>query len=348
MTAQTHDQWLDASLPRHDRLTRAVVSIVENVLGEQQIPYLAVSGRTKDKASALEKIKRKGYVDPRAQLTDLSGVRIVVYFESDIQRVAALVNKAFNVDHANSLDKESLLSTNQMGYRSVHFVCDLGDKRAAVDEYKGISDLKFEFQLRTVLQHAWAELAHDRNYKFSGKLPANLERKLFLYAGLLEIADKGFDETAKAIDSYADTLKSRTSRGDLDIEVTSLSLISLVGSWAKKNKFRLESISTKADLTDLVHELNEFGISKLAELDAIIPEDYASKAKARGYGSTIYGAVRDWMLINNWRKFRRQVSFAWVMDQENILDEYFEELEYEQFKSKFRWEAGEAHDEDAE
>jgi len=174
MNTTTHDHWLDSALPRHDRLTRAVVSIVENILGEQQIPYLAVSGRTKDRVSAIEKIRRKGYADPRAQLTDLSGIRIVVYFESDVQRVAALVNQAFNVDSANSFDKDSLLSTNQLGYRSVHFVCDLGKKRAAVDEYKGIADLKFEFQIRTVLQHAWAELAHDRNYKFSGKLPTKL------------------------------------------------------------------------------------------------------------------------------------------------------------------------------
>jgi hypothetical protein len=27
-------------------------------------------------------------------------------------------------------------------------------------------------------------LAHDRNYKFSGKLPPEIERNLFLYAGL--------------------------------------------------------------------------------------------------------------------------------------------------------------------
>lgn len=31
-----------------------------------------------------------------------------------------------------------------------------------------------EVQIRSLLQHAWAEIEHDRNYKFSGILPKEL------------------------------------------------------------------------------------------------------------------------------------------------------------------------------
>ncbi|WP_409371389.1 GTP pyrophosphokinase, partial [Mycolicibacter algericus] len=49
-------------------------------------------------------------------------------------------------------------------------------------------------QVRTVLQHAWAEFEHDIRYK--GSIPAehapDLDRRFTLAAGLLELADSEF------------------------------------------------------------------------------------------------------------------------------------------------------------
>lgn len=343
MSLHAHEAWFDEVLPRHTRLTKAVVSIVENILNEQGIDFLTVSGRTKDKKSALEKILRKGYLNPASQMTDLSGIRIVVYLESDVGRVANVLRAAFNVDDSNSLDKDSVLSANQIGYRSVHYVCDLGRKRLEVDEYRGLGSLKFEFQVRTVLQHAWAELAHDRNYKFSGKLPRELERKLYLYAGLLEIADKGFDETAALIDSYARSLQARTEQGDLEIEISSISLDTYVHQWAKAVGFDLTE-SEKDNLSDLIRELNQFEVYRLSELAALIPGEYVDVARQRQYRSTIYGVVRDWMLIHDWRRFVDKVKFNWVMDEETILDHFFSKDEYAEFRSAFLWVGGENRD----
>lgn len=72
MSAQNFEQWLDGVLPRHDRLTQAVATIVENVLRARQIDFLAISGRTKTREGALEKIKRKNYHNPPAQLRAVS------------------------------------------------------------------------------------------------------------------------------------------------------------------------------------------------------------------------------------------------------------------------------------
>ena len=338
--------WLDKVLPLHNRLTNAVVSIVENLLKEKSIDYLTVTGRTKDRRSVLEKVKRKGYSDPKNQMTDLSGVRIVVYFESDVKRVGQLIDEAFTVDKVNSLDKDTLLSTNQIGYRSVHYVCDLGEKRALVDEYKSLASLKFEFQVRTVLQHAWAELAHDRNYKFSGKLPKELERKLFLYAGLLEIADRGFDETSSAIDDYATSLQTRTTHGDLDIEITSLSLDAFVNLWEQRTQFKLDDSFSRHDLSDLVQELRDFGILKLSQLNSIVPANYAEVSNQAGFSSTLYGIVRDWMIISDWKRFLREVTFSWIMDEDNILDRFFTAQEYKEMMYEFHFRNHPDEDED--
>lgn len=316
------ERWLDQTLTLHQRLTESVVAIIENLLKAENVDYLAVSGRTKSKKSALEKISRKGYRKPAEQMTDLTGIRIIVFFESAISVVSDLIDNAFSVDTHNSLNQDSLLSTDQIGYRSVHFVCDLGTERASLPEFKELAGLKFEFQVRTVLQHAWAELAHDRNYKFSGKLPTNVERQLYLYAGMLDIADQGFDEVSKRIDRYIEDLEKKSSEGELDLEIDSISLQNFVKEWGRKNG--VELVPIKGSVDELIDELSAFGIATLSDLNHIIPENYADVYKENKHESNIFGVVRDWMLIQDWRRFDRDVQYDWVVvEGEDDLPKYF-------------------------
>lgn len=318
MAVESIDEWLDHNLPNFQNLTAAVISITRNLLAAEKIDVLSTDGRTKTISGCKEKIKRKGYTDPSTQLTDVSGIRIIVYFEHDIPRVSDIIERSFNVDKANSLNKDSLLSTNQIGYRSIHYVCDIGDDRSVLPEFKNLSGLKFEFQIRTVLQHAWAELAHDRNYKFSGKLPREIERKLFLYAGMLEIADGGFSELSKEIDAYIRQVSNATEVGNLDIEVNSLSIQEYIKHWSKINNYELHHIPY-IQYDDLVNELNQFGVSKLSELEAIIPADFVKISKDSKISTTIHGVVRDWMMISDAKKFAKNVKVLWAMS-ENDLD----------------------------
>lgn len=303
--------WLDEVLPKHRALTNTVVNITQSLLDSNGIDYLTISGRTKYVESIKDKIRRKSYSNPPKQLTDLSGIRIIAYFESDVEKISAVIENAFNVDRENSLSKDSMLATDQIGYRSIHYVCDLGDERTALPEFAGLGGMKFEFQIRTVLQHAWAELAHDRNYKFSGKLPREIERKLFLYAGMLEIADKGFDEISKQIDKYIEDFANRTSEGDFDIEINSISLEEFVEKWAEDNNFKLEDYHHKADVSELVKELDEFGIHKIIKLKEMIPNRFAEVSNKRNYTTNIFGLLRDWMLIHDYKRYHDEVSYSW-------------------------------------
>lgn len=74
----------------------------------------------------------------------------------------------FSIDEGNSGNKADMLETDKVGYLSVHYFLKLNNKRLALSEYKGYKGLKCEVQVRTLLQHAWAEIEHDRNYKFAG------------------------------------------------------------------------------------------------------------------------------------------------------------------------------------
>lgn len=324
--------WIDKSLPLHVRLTESAVTIIENLLKSKGIDYLAVSGRTKSRESALEKVKRKGYKSPQSQMTDVSGVRIILYFESDVDEVSRLIEMAFGIDKDNSLNRGDLMSSDQIGYRSVHYVCHLGDGRANLPEFSGLAGLKFEIQVRTVLQHAWAELAHDRNYKFTGKLPKKLERQLYLYAGMLEIADRGFDEISTQIDEYIDAVDKKSDSGDFNLEIDSISLQVFVKAWAEKENVRLRDFPV-GYVDELIRELEQFRITKLEELNAIIPEGYAKVLKQYGVETNGLGLVRDWMVIHDFKRFYADVNFNWCYEEDSsqVVAHYLTPEEFREF-----------------
>ncbi|MCX2706107.1 MULTISPECIES: GTP pyrophosphokinase [Pseudomonas] len=311
MDHHSAQDWLQSVLPRYGSLMVMVESIISNLLREKGIDYLAITSRVKAESSVLEKIERKQYKNPPEQLTDLGGVRVIVFFESDLQRVAEVIEGAFVIDGDNSSDKIQQMSVNQTGYRSLHYVCDLGDERGALPEYKGLAGLKFEFQVRTVLQHAWAELAHDRNYKFSGKLPHDIERRLYLYAGMLELADKGLDELSRQMDTHIEKVQNDIKSGKLDAVIDSVSLVQFVGEWAERHNVSLKFMDFKSGFEDLINELNLFGVTTLAQLRALVPADYHEHILEE---TTIYGVVRDWMLIKDWRGFFERVPCKWVFE----------------------------------
>ena len=50
------EQWIEYTLPKHIRLTQAVVTITKNILRSREVEFLAIVGRIKDKFSILEKV----------------------------------------------------------------------------------------------------------------------------------------------------------------------------------------------------------------------------------------------------------------------------------------------------
>ena len=57
------------------------------------------------------------------------------------------------------------------------------------------SNLNAEIQIRTVLQHSWASISHELEYKKITKSRSILQRKLFRLASLIELADEEFKST---------------------------------------------------------------------------------------------------------------------------------------------------------
>jgi hypothetical protein len=91
------------------------------------------------------------------------------------------------------------------------------------------ADARFEIQIRTVLQHAWAEVEHDLGYKpaVDGSdevVPEIIRRRFSRIASLLEIADQEFVSIRRDLRRYRETLESEVAAGARGVPVDTLSL----------------------------------------------------------------------------------------------------------------------------
>src|SRR4051794_14401333 len=106
-------QWFAGVRPLYERMGDSIVSIITELLRANNIDYLAIVARAKSHGSFTEKVKRKRYTDPATDMTDLCGIRIVTYLNSDVKRVVHLLRTAFDVDESNSMDKSDSLATDR-------------------------------------------------------------------------------------------------------------------------------------------------------------------------------------------------------------------------------------------
>ncbi|TNM49550.1 DUF429 domain-containing protein [Nocardioides albidus] len=184
--------------PALRQVTDGFVRLVTTILDEAGINYLTVTGRAKSVSSFAAKAARTSggrplYADPLREITDQIGVRVITYVDSDVQAVVDLLDDQAVVHDDRDLGQETA-SEGRFGYSSRHLLVGVdpaGDGDPADDVLQGH---QAAIQIRTVLQHAWAEFEHDIRYK--GTVPAEhvleLDRRFTLAAGLLELADREF------------------------------------------------------------------------------------------------------------------------------------------------------------
>ncbi len=156
------------------------------------------------------------------EVHDLLGLRVVTYFEDGVQEVADLIEKNYQIDFAHSLDKGLELNPTQFGYRSLHYICVVPQEFAIPT----FPSLRFEIQVRSILQHAWAQMEHDLGYKSKESLPLAFRRRFSRLAGLLEIADEEFMALRRGLQSYS----KAAEEGRSSLPIDSISLSSFVHS----------------------------------------------------------------------------------------------------------------------
>ncbi|OKZ14439.1 GTP pyrophosphokinase [Bacteroides stercorirosoris] len=224
--------------PIYQRVAEKLQILINELLRENSIHIHQISCRIKEEDSLSNKISLKEDKYKRlTDITDIVGIRIITYLDSDVDLVADMIKKEFNVDTANSIDKRKL-DNDVFGYRSLHFVASFSDERCKLTEFKVIKDKKFEIQIRSILQHAWAEIEHDLGYKSSISVPDDFIRGFNRLSALLETADIEFDRLKKSLYSYEHTLPKLIKERPNDIEINQASIT----SYAKNNPLNKEAI----------------------------------------------------------------------------------------------------------
>ncbi|WP_414714812.1 GTP pyrophosphokinase, partial [Sporosarcina koreensis] len=162
-------------------------------------------------------------------ITDTVGVRVITYFNDDVDKIAKVIEREFEVDRENSIDKR-VTDPDRFGYSSLHYVVNFNADRVKFIEYKDFKEVKFEIQIRSILQHAWAEIEHDLGYKSKNEVPKEIRRDFSRIAGLLEIADNEFMRIKNFLDNYSRVMGTKIRDLDLNVPIDKVTLMEYVAT----------------------------------------------------------------------------------------------------------------------
>jgi ppGpp synthetase/RelA/SpoT-type nucleotidyltranferase len=241
ITQEEHRRQIEAygkEKPSYDTYKEALERVLKAACAVS-IPEAFVQARSKTLSSFAEKCARRfdRYKDAVNELTDLCGARVIVQTIEQVKAVRQFIEANFEILEKD--DKGLQLSEDKFGYRDMHYIIRLRPDRCQVlgitpDEQKTIGERRAEVQVRTWLQHAWADTLHDRMYKNSLTLSADLRRAGALLAALMEEGDRNFNVMAGELDGMIANYTAFALRNDVEKEIDVQELI-------LKNEPRLEN-----------------------------------------------------------------------------------------------------------
>jgi putative GTP pyrophosphokinase len=244
-TQRTPEEWgrrYQEERRLHAGFAKALDGLLPQLLDQASIPFSQIEYRTKEVPDFVEKLKRKDekYKDPLTEVTDLVGLRIVLFYLDDVERVGEVIEREFAVDPEHSGDKRALLDPDRFGYLSVHHIVRLSPSRAQLPEWVAYREVCAEIQVRTVLQHAWAAISRKLAYANVRDAPRKLQRNLNRLSALFELADDQFMAIRKSREEIEAEHALQVERGKLEAEL----MLYLEGSDAVKE--RVEGLARDA------------------------------------------------------------------------------------------------------
>lgn len=192
--------------PSLQQIADEACRLLQNALSEQGIYITAMEHRVKTEKSLAGKLELKGakYRDIN-DITDLIGLRVITFYSDEVDKVAALAKRIFDIDWQESVDKRKLHQLDAFGYNSLHYICRLKT-----------GGPRFELQMRTALQHVWSTIEHDTGYKGDVKIPCEYKRQFSRLAGMMELMDDEFSRLRTVLTDYRRQMLALVKSGKLD------------------------------------------------------------------------------------------------------------------------------------
>lgn len=260
-----------------------------------------------------KKILEKQYLSFE-EVTDLSGVRVVCLFRSDLQKIRDIIEAEFEVIE---IDTKSFDDPDAFGYMSIHFDCRLNQKFSG-PRYDAIKNRRFELQLRTIGMHAWAAVSHYLDYKGEWDVPQHLKKDLNALSAIFYVADTQFENVYRSKLTSAKKVKHDASTDDLHDHLINFDTLS---AYINK-RFKGRERASSAAVSEMVQELGQVGYTKIGEVaKAVDASDHYVQAFESGedYELGEVGALRVALGFASPR-YRDEVYRRWPSVRSKILE----------------------------
>lgn len=261
-------------VPSLKKIEKLASNKLKKALDDQGIYVTAIEHRVKTESSLAGKLLLKGAkYHSINDITDLVGFRIITFYSDDVDKVAIIAKKLFEIDWKESVDKRKLHELNSFGYNSLHYICRLRTNDPA------LNNIRFELQMRTALQHVWSTIEHDTGYKGNVKILDEHRRQFSRLAGMLELIDDEFSRLRNEITEYRRNVQSLVHSGKLDdvaLTVDSFKSYLEMRPFERLNQ-RIASVNQAeifpASLMGFLPLLVSFGFETLSDVDHFIKEN---------------------------------------------------------------------------
>ena len=198
-----------------DELCHQLTQLLDNELIFLSFP---IQHRLKSWQSISAKLEKKSVaLDKITDLSDLAGLRIILQFRRDIEKVCRLINANFKV--VEQYDTLERLKEDQFGYSSIHFIVELPEKWLTIPTLSKMSGLRAEIQVRTTAQHIWATASHTLQYKYEESVPPTIRRAIYRVSALLETVDLEFERVLGERETYREEALDISSSELLNVDL---------------------------------------------------------------------------------------------------------------------------------
>ena len=189
----TNEQYYDLIVPYQDALNllKARLDVLNHSMyGNKSHPIHNIQFRIKQKASIEEKLKRMdlqgSFMNAKEHLQDIAGIRVICYFEKDVELLAEQLRKQSDLILVK--EKDYITNPKPNGYRSFHMILGIQVYSMESTEYYPV-----EVQIRTIGMDFWASMEHRICYKQERDNKEEIQRELLRYAEILKEIEEGFE-----------------------------------------------------------------------------------------------------------------------------------------------------------
>ncbi|MBC3493598.1 hypothetical protein [Pseudomonas taiwanensis] len=219
MTREEYQQLFEQERPALEAWGAFIIEKVDTLLNENftetELKHwikIPPSLRVKDTESLLAKafILNKGWFgDSYEEITDKVGVRYVVGLTDHIDHISGLVSECeyWHTETSKEFDSWRKSDPRIFDYQSAHHIITSFED-IIFNDIEIPAGTTCELQIRTLLQHAYAELSHDTVYKSTTTQQPEVHRLFAKSMALMETTDDMLSRAKHTSDSAASIINS--------------------------------------------------------------------------------------------------------------------------------------------